>query len=409
MATTDKMMHKKSILNLSEQELAGKKVLVRVDFNVPIVEGKITDDRRIKAALPTIEFLVQKQARVILMSHLGRPKGVVKEDLRLNLVSERLAELLSTAQTQRVTKLDDCIGAEILAAVSNMKNGDIILLENIRFYKEETSNDENFAKKLAELGDLFVNDAFGTAHRAHASTAGIAQFLPAYAGVLVQKELKMLGSIFATPQKPVVAIIGGAKVGSKIGILKNLLAKVGSDGSIIIGGGMAYTFLHAQGYEIGKSLLDVENLEVAKEFMAKAKSMGIKVLFPQDVVIADDFAANANTEVVTIDAIKKDWQALDIGPKTIAAFNQQVNAAGTVIWNGPMGVFEMETFAKGTFAVAQALAQNKGVSIICGGDSAASVHQAGLSSKMTHVSTGGGATLELLEGKELPGIAVLQD
>jgi phosphoglycerate kinase len=336
---------------------------------------------------------------------------MVKEDLRLNLVAERLQPLLqeTTKESIEVLKLDDCIGAEVSAAVANMKEKDVLLLENIRFYKEETANDENFSKKLAELGDLFVNDAFGTAHRAHASTVGIAQFLPACCGFLVQEELEKLGHIFDNPRSPIVAIIGGAKVSSKIGILKNLLSLVGTAGSIIIGGGMAYTFLKAKGYEIGKSLLDEASLDIAKEFMAKAEKMGVAVHFPEDVVIADDFSATANIEVTTIDNIKKDWMALDIGPATRQKFHDAIQAAGTAIWNGPMGVFEMKPFAEGTLKIAHALSTSGSAAIVCGGDSAAAVQQAHLADAMFHVSTGGGAALELLEGKVLPGIAALED
>lgn len=398
-------MNKKSIKDLSKTDLEGKKVLVRVDFNVPIADGKITDDQRIKATLPTIKYLTENNAKVILMSHLGRPKGAVKEEFRLDTVAARLGELVKV----HVEKTEDCIGEETEKAVNTMKNGEIIVLENLRFYKEEEGNNEAFARKLANLGDIYVNDAFGTAHRAHASTAGIAQFLPAYAGLLVQKELEFMGGALTEPKRPFMAIIGGAKVGSKIGVLKNLLNKVGTDGAIIIGGGMAYTFLKAKGFEVGKSLLDLENLDVAKEFMAKAEAMNVPVYFPEDVVVADDFSETANTKVVEATAIPADWQALDIGPKTIEKFSSILSIAATVIWNGPMGVFEMDKFAVGTNAIAKILAESKAISIIGGGDSAAAVEKAGLGDKMTHISTGGGASLEFLEGIELPGIAVLQE
>ncbi|HAR62411.1 MAG: phosphoglycerate kinase [Candidatus Margulisiibacteriota bacterium] len=398
-------MNKKSIHDLKKSDLADKKVLVRVDYNVPIADGKITDDQRIKATIPTINYLVSNGAKVILMSHLGRPKGAVKEELRLDPIAERLSDLLNKS----IIKTDDCIGEEVEKSVNNMKSGDVLLLENLRFYKEEEANSENFSKKLASLGDIYVNDAFGTAHRAHASTAGIAQFLPAYAGLLVQKELDIMGKALSNPKRPFVAIIGGAKVGSKIGVLKNLLDKVGTDGAIIIGGGMAYTFLKAKGYEVGKSLLDKDNLDVAKEFMAKAETANVKVVFPIDLVVADDYSENANTKVVDSDKIPADWEALDIGPQTINKFAQYIETAATVIWNGPMGVFEMDKFSVGTNAIAKILAESKAISIIGGGDSAAAVEKAGLADKMTHISTGGGASLEFLEGIELPGIAVLQD
>jgi phosphoglycerate kinase len=398
-------MNKKSILDLGKNDLANKKVLIRVDYNVPIVDGIITDSRRIKSTLPTIKHLQDNDAKIIIMAHLGRPKGTVKEEFRLNLVSKELSSLLG----KEIVKTDDCVGEEVETAVNNMQTKDIVLLENVRFYKEETDNNEAFAKKLASLGDLFVNDAFGTAHRAHASTAGIAQFLPAYAGLLIQKELDLMGKALSDPKQPLVAIIGGAKVGSKIGVLKNLLKKVGPKGSIIIGGGMAYTFYKAKGYEVGKSLLDTENLEVAKEFMAKAEALGVKVLFPVDVVVADDFSADANSQIVDVTNIPAEWEGLDIGPKTIELFSKEISNAATVIWNGPMGVFEMEKFAIGTNAVANALANSDAISIIGGGDSAAAVEIAGLADKMTHISTGGGASLEFIEGKILPGIDVLQD
>lgn len=398
-------MNKKIISDLTKAELEGKKVLVRVDFNVPIRDGVITDDIRIKSSLPTINYLTENGAKVIIMAHLGRPKGQVKEELRLNLIAAQLDSLTKT----NVQKADDCIGAKVEDTISKMNNGDIVLLENIRFYKEETDNDEEFAKKLANLADLYVNDAFGTAHRAHASTAGVAKFLPAYGGFLIAKELDFLGGSLSNPKQPLVAIIGGAKVSSKIGVLKNLLDKVGKEGSIIIGGGMAYTFDYAKGLNVGKSLLEKEYVEVAKEFMAKAEEMGVKVLYPVDTVVADNFAEDANTQTVDADKIPDGWMGLDIGPKSIKLFADEINKAKTVIWNGPMGVFELNKFAAGTNVIAQTLADSDAISIVGGGDSAAAIEKAGLADKISHISTGGGASLEFIEGKVLPGIAVLQD
>lgn len=395
-------MAKKSIADLGEKDLKGKRVLVRVDFNVPMdKEKKITDDTRIKASLPTIKYLIEKGAKVILVSHLGRPDGIT-EDLRLDPIAKRLEELLK----KKVLKLDDSIGEEVEQAISQMKNGDVILLENIRFYKEEEANDEQFARKLADLADIYVNDAFGTAHRAHASTAGVAAFLPAYAGFLIQKELDVMGKALTDPKRPFVAIIGGAKISTKIAVLKNLLNKVDT---LIIGGGMVYTFLKAKGFEIGKSLVEDKSIDAAKEFMARAEASKAKVIFAKDIVVASEMSDKATTKVVSVDQIPPDMMGVDAGPETIKAIKEEIKKAGTVVWNGPVGVFEIPKFAKGTNEIAKALAASKAVSIIGGGDSAAAVEKAGVADKITHISTGGGASLEFLEGKELPGIAVLQE
>lgn len=376
---------------------------MRADFNVPVNDqGVITDDKRIAAALPTIKYLVDNQAKVILMSHFGRPKGKPVESMRLNPVAERLSELLE----QPVVKVDDCIGQEVEQAVANLQNGQVMLLENVRFYAEEEANDPDFAKQLAALGDLYVNDAFGTAHRAHASTAGVADYLPAVSGFLMEKELKFLGGAVNEPKRPFVAILGGAKVQDKIAVIEALLDKVDT---LIIGGGMAYTFLKAQGHEIGKSLLDADRIEFCKQIMEDAKTKGVQILLPVDIVVATEFAADADNRIVAADQIPADWEGLDIGPETIKLFSEAIAKSETVIWNGPMGVFEFPAFAKGTNLVAQALADSQGITIIGGGDSAAAVEQAGLADKMTHVSTGGGASLEFLEGKELPGVAALND
>lgn len=384
-------------------DVKGKRVLVRVDFNVPLDdEGKITDDTRIRAALPTIRYLLDRGAKVILASHLGRPKGQRKDEFSLAPVAMRLEELLK----QSVRKLDDCVGDQVSAAVASMKNGDIVLLENLRFHQEEEANDEGFAKALAALADIYVNDAFGTAHRAHASTAGVAEFLPGVAGFLMEKEIDVMGKALSAPERPFVAILGGAKVKDKVGVISNLIEKVDS---LIVGGGMAYTFLKAKGLEIGKSIVDLEKLDLAKELMEKAKAMGVKFLLPVDVVVADRFAEDADVKVVGVSEIPQDWQALDIGPKTREEFSREIAEAKTVVWNGPMGVFEMKPFAEGTRRIAQALADSEAVTIVGGGDSAAAIEEMGFADKMTHVSTGGGASLEFLEGKVLPGVAALMD
>jgi phosphoglycerate kinase len=395
-------VRKMAKLTVRDVDVYNKRVLMRADFNVPMRDGEITDDKRIRAALPTIEYLREKGAKVILMSHFGRPKGKAVDEFRLDPIAARLSELLGTP----VTKVNDCIGDEPQDAVNKMQPGDVILLENVRFYAEEEKNDPEFAKKLADLGDIYVNDAFGTAHRAHASTEGVAKYLPAVSGFLMEKELEFLGGAVNDPKRPFVAILGGAKVKDKIKVIESLLEKVDT---LIIGGGMAYTFLKAQGYEIGNSLLDEERLDFCRDILDKAEKAGVKLLLPVDVVVAKEFAADAEHKVVDATAIPADWEGLDIGPKTIELFKNAVKDAATVVWNGPMGVFEFEAFAKGTNAVAQALAESQAITVIGGGDSAAAVEQAGLAEKMTHVSTGGGASLEFLEGKELPGVAALND
>jgi len=393
-------MNKKMITDI---DVRGKRVLMRVDFNVPMNEqGQITDDKRITAALPSIQYLIDNGAKVILMSHFGRPNGKVVDSMRLDPIAARLSELLG----KPVAKTNDCIGPEVEAAVAKMEPGDVLLLENVRFYKEEEANDPEFAKKLAALGDIYVNDAFGTAHRAHASTEGVAKYLPAVAGFLMEKELQFLGNAVDNPKRPFVAILGGAKVKDKIGVIESLLQKVDT---LIIGGGMAYTFLKAKGYEIGNSLLDAERIDFCKQIMEQAQARNVKLLLPVDVVVAKEYKADAEHKVVDADQIPADWEGLDIGPKTIELFSEAVKEAATVVWNGPMGVFEWEAFANGTNQIALALAESNAITIIGGGDSAAAVEQANLADKMTHVSTGGGASLEFLEGRELPGVAALND
>ncbi|HEY85796.1 MAG TPA: phosphoglycerate kinase [Chloroflexi bacterium] len=386
---------------LTDIDVSGKRVLLRVDFNVPLQDGVVGDDRRIRSALPTIEYLLKRNAAVILMSHLGRPKGQALDALKMNPVAERLAELLD----RPVKKMDDCVGLEVESAVKAMRPGDVILLENTRFHPEEKKNDKNFAAQLAALGQIYVNDAFGSAHRAHASTEGVTHFLrPAVAGFLLAKELDYLGKALADPAPPFLAILGGAKVSDKIGVIKNLLPKV--DG-LLIGGGMANTFFAAQGYNTGNSLVEQGALDTAKSLLDEA---GDKLILPVDLTLADKFAADAEIRVVPVDEIPDGWMALDIGPASIAHFSNRLAAAKTVIWNGPMGVFEFPRFAEGTFAVAQALAElSDAATIIGGGDSAAAVELSGLSSKMSHISTGGGASLEFLEGKSLPGVAALDE
>jgi phosphoglycerate kinase len=399
MASNEKegRMNKKTVRDVN---VIGKRVLVRVDFNVPLDErGEITDDTRIRAALPTIEYLRDKGARVILCSHLGRPKGKPVDELRLTPVAKRLSQLLNV----KVTKTHDCVGPEVESVVAAMQPGDIVLLENLRFHAEETANDPDFARQLAGLADVYVNDAFGTAHRAHASTAGVAQFLPAVAGFLMERELTFLGQALADPTRPFVAILGGAKVSDKIGVIENLLPQVDK---LIVGGGMANTFLKAQGHDVAESLVENDKLDLAKELLERA---GSKLLLPTDVVVADAFAVDANRKTVSADSVPAGWRILDIGPHTVETFKEVLSTAKTVVWNGPMGVFEFEPFAKGTIAIAQALAEIDATTIIGGGDSAAAVEQAGLADAMTHISTGGGASLEFLEGKALPGVEALQD
>ncbi|MCR4425349.1 MAG: phosphoglycerate kinase [Firmicutes bacterium] len=390
-------------LTVTDVDLAGKRVFVRVDFNVPMSDDQhITDDTRIVAALPTIKYLLERGARVILASHLGRPKGRPAPEFSLSPVAARLSELLNLP----VRKLDDCVGPEVGAAVSQMKPGDIVLLENVRFHREEEENDPDFASRLAALADVFVNDAFGTAHRAHASTEGIARYIPGVAGFLMQKEIEIMGGALSDPKRPFIAVLGGAKVVDKLGVIENLIQKV--DG-LLIGGGMAFTFLAAKGYEVGKSLLDVERVEFARDMMARAEARGVSIELPIDIVVAERFEASARSRVVAVDKIPGDWMGLDIGPKTADRFSGIIMRAGTVIWNGPMGAFEMAAFASGTSAIARAMAESPAVTIVGGGDSAAACEQFGVAEKMTHVSTGGGASLEFLEGRELPGVAVLQD
>ncbi len=387
---------------VKEIDVKGKRVLVRVDFNVPMEDGKITDETRIVASLPTLEYLKEQGARVILMSHLGRPKGRPDPALRLDPVATRLGELMGLP----VRKVDDCIGEEVEEAVRALGPGEFLLLENLRFHPEEEANDPEFARALARLGDVYVNDAFGAAHRAHASTEGVAHYLPAVAGLLLARELEVLGKALESPDRPFVAILGGAKVGDKIGVIENLVSKVDV---LVIGGGMAYTFLKAKGLEIGKSLLDESRIDYAKELLARAEKGEIRLVLPEDVVVADSFAPDANSQVVPVDAIPADWEGMDIGPRTREAIAQVVKSAKTILWNGPMGVFEFAAFSHGTRAVAQAVADSGAFSIVGGGDSAAAVQQAGLADKISHVSTGGGASLEFLEGKELPGVAALMD
>lgn len=394
---------KKCISDLKDSELRGRRALVRVDFNVPLdTERRIADDRRIRESLPTINYLSSKGAKTILISHLGRPRGIT-EELRLNPVAQRLSELMN----RKILKLDDCIGKEVEDELSKLNNGDVALLENVRFYKEEEENDENFSKKLASLGDLYVNDAFGTAHRAHASTEGIAHFLPGVCGFLIKKELEIMGQALLDPKRPFLAIIGGAKVSSKIGVIKNLAEKVDS---LIIGGGMIYTFLKAQGFEIGKSLVEEKYLDEAKIIWAHLKSKpNFKFITPVDIVVANELSQNAETNIVGIENIPKEMMGLDMGPKTIELFKQAIKSSKTIIWNGPVGVFEISKFANGTNEIAKALAQSSAVTIVGGGDSASAVEKAGYADKMTHISTGGGASLEFMEGKDLPGISVLME
>lgn len=394
-------MAKKTIEDIN---VTGKKVLVRVDFNVPLTEdGQVSDDKRIVAALPTIRYLLDHKAKVILCSHLGRPKGKADPKYSLAPVARRLAELLPDTKIRFAT---DTIGESAKAAIAELQEGEIVLLENVRFHKEETDNDPAFAKALASLADIYVSDAFGTVHRAHASTAGVAAYLPAVAGFLIGKELGVMGAALEQPERPFVAILGGAKVADKIGVITNLLSKCDS---LIIGGGMAYTFLKAKGYEIGDSLLDADSIDLAKSLMQQAADKGVNLLLPVDNVVADRFDADADHKVVKSSEIPAGWQGMDIGPETVKLFSETIVNAKTVIWNGPMGVFEFPAFAEGTKKVAEACAACKGTTIIGGGDSASAVKKLGFADKMTHISTGGGASLEFLEGKVLPGVAVLND
>lgn len=388
--------------SLSDVTLQGKRVFCRVDFNVPMEDRAITDDTRIRAALPTINYLIEQGAKVILASHMGRPKGEVKEELRLTKVGEHLATLLN----KPVRKLDESIGQAVEQAVSEMADGDIILLENVRFHAGEEKNDVELAKAFALLADVYINDAFGAAHRAHATTEGIAKLLPAVSGLLMEKELDVLGKALSNPERPFTAIIGGAKVKDKIGVIDHLLDKVDN---ILIGGGLSYTFTKAQGNDIGTSLLEEDKIELARGFLEKAKEKGVSFYLPVDVVVADEFSKDANTKVVDIDQIPSDWMGLDIGPKTAALYADVIKNSKLIIWNGPMGVFEMEAFANGTKGVADAMAETAGYTIIGGGDSAAAVEKFHVAEKMDHISTGGGASLEFMEGKDLPGVSALND
>ncbi len=392
-------LNKKSIEDI---DVAGKKVLARCDFNVPLKDGVITNDKRIVAALPTIKYLVDHKARLILCSHLGRPKGEFKPEFSLAPVAKRLSELLG----QEVKMAKDVIGPDAKKLASELKDGEVMLLENVRYHAEETKNDPAFAKELASMAEIYVNDAFGACHRAHASTAGVAAYLPAVCGYLMQKEINFIGGALANPKRPFVAILGGAKVSDKIGVITNLLDKVDT---LVIGGGMAYTFMKAQGHSIGNSICEDDKLDLARQILADAEKKGVKLLLPIDNNAGDKFDENCNEQIVNSDDIPDGWMGMDIGPKSIELFCDAVKGAGTVIWNGPMGVFEFEKFAKGTLAVAKAVADSGAVSIIGGGDSVAAVTKLGFADKMSHISTGGGASLEFMEGKVLPGIDCLND
>ncbi len=389
-------MNKKTVRDI---DLRRKRVLVRVDFNVPLKDGEVGDDTRIRAALPTIRYLLEQEAVIILMSHLGRPKGKVVPGLSLSPVAAHLHTLLR----RPVAFVEECVGPEVKALAAKLRPGDVLLLENLRFHPEERGNDPDFAAQLAALADVYVNDAFGTAHRAHASTAGVPQHLPAVAGFVMKKELEFLGQALLSPQRPYIAILGGAKVSDKIGVIQSLLSDVDA---LLIGGGMANTFLLAQGREVGDSLVEADSVPLAQQLMEEA---GERLLLPEDVVIADKFDADAAARVVPADAVPAGWRIMDIGPATVERYSKALAAAQTVVWNGPMGVFEFPRFAEGTFAIARVLAEADAVTVIGGGDSAAAVRQAGLADRMTHISTGGGASLEFLEGKELPGVAALMD
>ena len=394
-------MNKKTIKDI---DLKGKKVFVRCDFNVPLDEnGNITDNRRIVAALPTIKYLLDQNCKIILASHLGRPKGEVNPKFSLRPVANELSKLLG----KKVKLAEDVVGPSAKELTSNVKEGEIVLLENVRFDAREEKNDESLSKEFASMAEVFVNDAFGTAHRAHSSTAGIAEFLPAVSGFLIEKELEFLGSALENPQRPFVAILGGAKVSDKLGVIESLLEKVDT---LIIGGGMAYTFFKSMGYSVGKSICELDKLDLAKELMEKAKQKNVKLVLPVDNVIAKEITPDAENKVIDSDNIPDEWEGLDIGPKTVELFKEELKDAKTIIWNGPVGFSEYEIFANGTRSIAQALAEKEdAVTIIGGGDSAAAIEKMGLSDKMTHISTGGGASLEFLEGKKLPGIECLLD
>lgn len=387
-------------MTMKDLDLKGKRVFCRVDFNVPMSDGKVTDDTRIRAAVPTIEYLVEQGAKVILASHLGRPKGQVNEELRLAATGVRLGELLH----KEVKSLDESIGEKVEQEISAMQEGDIILLENVRFHEGEEKNDDELAQAFAALADVFVNDAFGAAHRAHASTAGIASYLPAVSGLLLEKELDVLGKALSEPERPFTAIIGGAKVKDKIGVIDHLLDKVDN---LLIGGGLSYTFIKAQGFEIGNSLVEEDKLDLANSFIEKAKQKGVKLYLPIDATVASEFSKDADTKSVEIEEIPADWMGLDIGPKTAAMYADVIKNSKLIIWNGPMGVFEMPAFENGTKSVAQAMAETSGYTVIGGGDSAAAVEKFHVAEKMDHISTGGGASLEFMEGKDLPGVSAL--
>lgn len=394
-------LNKKTIEDI---DVAGKKVLARCDFNVPLKDGEITNDKRIVAALPTIKYLMEHGAKVILCSHLGRPKGEYKPEFSLAPVAKRLSEYLGVEV--KLAEDPEVVGENAKKMASELKDGEVMLLENVRYRAEETKNEENFSKELASLADIFVNDAFGTAHRAHCSTTGVASFLPAVCGFLIQKEIKFMGGALADPKRPLVAILGGAKVSDKIGVIENLIDKCDT---IIIGGGMAYTFMKYLGHNIGTSLLEADWVEKAGEMMKKAEDKGVKFLIPADNKVGKEYDENTESQIVSSDDIPDGWMGLDIGPKTQEIFADAIKGAGTVIWNGPMGVSEWENFAAGTISVAKAVADSGAISIIGGGDSVAAVTKLGFADKMSHISTGGGASLEFLEGKDLPGICALQD
>lgn len=394
-------LNKKTIEDI---DVKGKRVLARCDFNVPLMDGEITNDKRIVAALPTIKYLMEHGAKVILCSHLGRPKGEYKPEFSLAPVAKKLSEYLGTEV--KLAEDPEVVGENAKRIASELKDGEVMLLENVRYRKEETKNEENFSKELASLADIFVNDAFGTAHRAHCSTTGVAAYLPAVCGFLIQKEIKFMGGALANPKRPLVAILGGAKVSDKIGVISNLIDKCDT---IIIGGGMAYTFMKYLGHSIGDSLLEADWVEKAGQMMADAEAKGVKFLIPVDNKVGREYAADTEAKIVSSDEIPDGWMGLDIGPKSMEVFVEAIKGAGTVIWNGPMGVSEWDNFAAGTIAVANAVAESGAVSIIGGGDSVAAVTKLGFADKMSHISTGGGASLEFLEGKELPGIAALQD
>ena len=392
-------LNKKTVEDL---EVSGKRVLVRCDFNVPLKDGVITSDKRIVASLPTIKYLIENNAKVILCSHLGRPKGEFKPEFSLAPVAVRLAELLG----KEVKMATDVVGESAQALAASLNDGDVMIIENVRFHKEETKNDPEFSKKLADLADLYVNDAFGSAHRAHSSTTGVADYIPAACGYLIQKEINFIGGALANPKRPLVAILGGAKVSDKIGVITNLLDKCDT---IIVGGGMAYTFMKSLGHNIGTSLLEADRVEDAKQMMETAKAKGVNFLIPVDNKAGKEYDPNTEAMIVDSDNIPDGWMGLDIGPKTQELFANAIKGSGTVIWNGPMGVSEWENFAQGTIAVATAVAESGAISIIGGGDSAAAVQKLGFADKMSHISTGGGASLEFLEGKELPGIVALNN